>query len=1076
MFNCTIRQERRKGSYEVLNEGIVTCLTVQSDKKEEKGQQNTTNKTSVSSTSPQSKVTSTTSSNNNAGKNEPKPVECNLCHRKFKNIPALNGHMRLHGGYFKKDADNKKCEKKDSAGPPLQTASVSVRALIEEKIINKRNINPSQNSTVEETPTSRTSAPPLFPLTVHSPATSNNSNPDVDTKTNSFVVPAPPQHATDKARRHSDAEAFTVPRTPNNNNSTQQEAEALADLILKREKVTVKRATSDPGQSPQIIQFQSGDSFTLTGVTYQSEDGGYLSPSLQDEVFTQVQDTMLLQGVDAQQLASIQFQTESLLQEHTEQQLQDITLDDYTQSSHSVNQDLQAVLDSPLPESLAEFSAFHSGGSLDLPSPNYQTQSPAQYTGSPHTSLAAQSPLQSPLVRHDSPAYTYPTPPASHEGQSPCFGQNTILPMVSPKQSDYITRELDQNPQTSLLSAEFFSSTMSSSAAVEEALEEVLPGENIAADDLYPSLTNSPPPQSPLSIGLTPVPSPLSNIPNTSVASPHTQTNFVPSPGNIQFSHYTLQSHMLPNSDDPLLSSSPKDFQTKKKFEFNGVPLKVIGNGILDANFTGILLDANGEIKFIQTGGAFQAKNIVLTTPHIVTTQTVQRTEEDLKRQQKQQPKMTVPMMKQQVQRPRFEQIKQEESNDVFLSPTTITASPVKNPRKRPRAEPLQLPILHQSRLRATRSKPQGSARFTPLPILNPTRPGTGLYCNLKQKHNTENLDSQETNNWNEPVPESDSTPHINVGPQFQCKIPPCNQDNRHARKPHREDLLWDPGINNSTESEIDMYLDFACCAAIPGGGRNKEYAMHILHLTGGNIHEAMLKLMQPMPILPSDNPLHYYNYSESDRWTVSETEIFHQALLKHDKDFAAIAQEVETKTIKQCIQFYYVWKKVCVDEYKRLKLVRERKSGYVKLAECEQEEKPYPDAKLLGIADTGSPIQDHRNFMCEFTDCSASFNSRAALNGHIRIHGGTARNSPTYSHVSHERRPPSITSSLCHSTDPTEDYPCKICGKVFTKIKSRSAHMKSHRPPDAEPIKRKEKDVVVSSNFDASVPSPFST
>ena len=35
-------------------------------------------------------------------KTEPKPVECALCHRKFKNIPALNGHMRLHGGYFKK--------------------------------------------------------------------------------------------------------------------------------------------------------------------------------------------------------------------------------------------------------------------------------------------------------------------------------------------------------------------------------------------------------------------------------------------------------------------------------------------------------------------------------------------------------------------------------------------------------------------------------------------------------------------------------------------------------------------------------------------------------------------------------------------------------------------------------------------------------------------------------------------------------------------------------------------------------------------------------------------------------------
>lgn len=46
--------------------------------------------------------------------------------------------MRLHGGYFKKDTDSKKSDKKESSGPPLQTASVGVRALIEEKIINKR--------------------------------------------------------------------------------------------------------------------------------------------------------------------------------------------------------------------------------------------------------------------------------------------------------------------------------------------------------------------------------------------------------------------------------------------------------------------------------------------------------------------------------------------------------------------------------------------------------------------------------------------------------------------------------------------------------------------------------------------------------------------------------------------------------------------------------------------------------------------------------------------------------------------------------------------------------------------------
>ncbi|KAK0075199.1 hypothetical protein PV326_011804, partial [Microctonus aethiopoides] len=86
--------------------------------------------------------TNSLSSNNNSTTNksqgESKLVECSLCRRQFKNIPALNGHMRLHGGYFKKDGDNKKSEKKETPGPPLQTASVNVRALIEEKIIQKR--------------------------------------------------------------------------------------------------------------------------------------------------------------------------------------------------------------------------------------------------------------------------------------------------------------------------------------------------------------------------------------------------------------------------------------------------------------------------------------------------------------------------------------------------------------------------------------------------------------------------------------------------------------------------------------------------------------------------------------------------------------------------------------------------------------------------------------------------------------------------------------------------------------------------------------------------------------------------
>lgn len=119
----------------------------------------------------------------------------------------------------------------------------------------------------------------------------SSNNTDLESKISSFVVPAPPQLTTEKTRRHSDADTFR-------NSTTHQEAQALADLILKREKATAKRTSSDPGQSrsPSILQFQPNSSFTLANVTYPSDDAEFISSTLQDEVFTQVQDSMLLQG------------------------------------------------------------------------------------------------------------------------------------------------------------------------------------------------------------------------------------------------------------------------------------------------------------------------------------------------------------------------------------------------------------------------------------------------------------------------------------------------------------------------------------------------------------------------------------------------------------------------------------------------------------------------------------------------------------------------------------------------------------------------------------------------------------
>lgn len=235
--------------------------------------------------------------------------------------------------------------------------------------------------------------------------------------------------------------------------------------------------------------------------------------------------------------------------------LQDIaSLEDYQDNSQDHqfqhHQDLQSVLNSPLPVSLADFAYSHNqNGSHQSSESTY-----------------AQSPLPS-------PSYTYPTPPASQEGQSPSFGplQSVISgPASSP----------------SPLSAAFYTSTMSSSAAVEAALNEVLPISTI--QHVYPS----PPPQSPLSA--TPVPSPLS----------------LPASSSSPIPHHTLQSQMMPNSDDPLLSSSPKDFASRKRFDFH--TFKLLNNGTIDLgtsgaqDVTGIVLDRNGELKLIQTSCNFQ--------------------------------------------------------------------------------------------------------------------------------------------------------------------------------------------------------------------------------------------------------------------------------------------------------------------------------------------------------------------------------------------------------------------------------------------------------------------------------------
>ncbi|XP_037876150.1 uncharacterized protein LOC105841398 isoform X1 [Bombyx mori] len=727
--------------------------------------------------------------------NDVKPVECNLCHRKFKNIPALNGHMRLHGGYFKKDSDSKKLDKKETTGPPLQTASVSVRALIEEKIISRRGATASStNCTSTDTVASRSG----------------------------FVAPAPPPLSTIRASSSSPATTsaqFVPPRAPSavtvaanlsTNMSAAQRDSTLIELLKKGNTKAVKRSASDPGHaSPQQDYTFRPELF---GVSFNSDDG-YFSPALNDDTF---------------QFTSAPDQLEDLA-----------SLEDYATVAASIRERspvtfpysrrLAAVLNSPLPESLADFGACHGGSPVTSPGIGYTANSPGlSYTtgDSPGLAYTAASPGGS-YSTQPSPGFTYPTPPASHDAHSPA---HTVPRASSP------------------LSAAFFTATMSSQEEVEEALEEVLPEEcrSLDAYSLEPSQTAR---------------------------------------------------RIMLNSEDPLLSSSPRDFSHQRIFRR-------------------------------------QHRSVVNTTGHL------QQWQHDNSLQVCVEGRDTVPA--------------------VFLSPNSVPASPQRRKRRASPAGP------YRSRMR------RAISHFTPQPMLPPERDGSGLYIDLTAGILSENDGLSQT--------EDVRKPQINIGTNFQAELPELYSDRDDLHRAP-EQLLWDPGINEALEdNEVRMFMELAMCAAMPVGGHTREFALQTLGECGGDIRAATLRLMS-RPVVPSQH---------ESRWAPDEVEAFLSGLSHYDKDFFRISQLVRTKDSKQCVQFYYFWKKVTKDY----------KTQYLR-SWCAD-----PHTSQGSVAQ----VTTHSN-----TSCTSS---------------------PT-------------------SYD-NEEYPCKICGKVFNKVKSRSAHMKSHRPLDAETKKSK--------------------
>ncbi|XP_053557268.1 mesoderm induction early response protein 3 isoform X2 [Bombina bombina] len=152
----------------------------------------------------------------------------------------------------------------------------------------------------------------------------------------------------------------------------------------------------------------------------------------------------------------------------------------------------------------------------------------------------------------------------------------------------------------------------------------------------------------------------------------------------------------------------------------------------------------------------------------------------------------------------------------------------------------------------------------------------------------------------------------IMVGPYHQAEIPPYQGKYipgfTVTSYEHEEQLLWSPNVlpeykvkeflYTISRSGNDKVIDKAPDEVLV---KDNEQALHELFKCQYNIKEAMERYCCSRKI----------THDEITPWTEEECRNFEHALILHGKDFHLIQKnKVRSRTVAECVAFYYMWKK----------------------------------------------------------------------------------------------------------------------------------------------------------------------
>lgn len=215
--------------------------------------------------------------------------------------------------------------------------------------------------------------------------------------------------------------------------------------------------------------------------------------------------------------------------------------------------------------------------------------------------------------------------------------------------------------------------------------------------------------------------------------------------------------------------------------------------------------------------------------------------------------------------------------------------------------------------------------------------------------------------------------------------------------------------IEHISDLDMKLYLEFTSSPCIRGGGCSIEYALQTLYEADGNVMEAMEIL-----IAKKKNDL--------DGWSMGEQLMFERAISKHGKRFDLISQDIKTKSVKKCIEFYYLWK----HSSSRSPSVNYQLKNKFPIAATNSNTQQVINSGTLAR----QPLAQTYNITSKQLTNSISNPNASEINNNNNNNNSTL-----------------ITNNNGNIiADNTALFLCKVCGRAFEKIKSRSAHMKRHK------------------------------